>query len=84
MYTKIQIKVCIFKDESILNRPGLESRQSRKRLFFHRKISNSLKFNICYWKKIPLHEMEVNTEISNSVWIYDILQFFYITLNRCL
>ena len=30
-----------------IERPGLESQRSRKRLFFHRKISNSLKlFNV--------------------------------------
>ena len=31
--------------ELAIERPGLESERSRKRLFFHRKISNSLHYN---------------------------------------
>ena len=33
------------RDENLpIERPGLESQRSRKRLFFHRKISNSSNF----------------------------------------
>ena len=45
----------IFAAAYIIERPGIEAQRSRKRLFFHRKISNSLNLN-----NIAILERKIN------------------------
>ena len=44
-----EFEIFLWEIRPTIERPGLESQRSRERLFFHRKISNSLNLNYYYY-----------------------------------
>ena len=71
-----------------IERPGLESPCSRKRLLFHRKISNSLNLNlICIYLRYKSLKLSTRTPVGNVPYlmknskIVDEIFFAYSTHN---
>ena len=53
-----------------IKRPGLESQRSRKRLFFHRNISNTLNLNlICIYMRYKNLKLSTSTPVGNVSYL---------------